>query len=79
MASRQPKWTGPKTHAVMVRYPGSSVWHKRGTYRHRTHARQALFHFTSTEPERDFRIVPLRARRKGVEVYQEIPEKEPSE
>lgn len=79
MTSRQPKWTGDKTHAVQVRYPilGLDVWHRRGTYRHRSYATQACRDFAQAEPECDFRVVPLRSRKKGVQVYKEITSKEP--
>lgn len=81
MASRQPKWTGDKTHAVLVRYPdlGLDVWHRRGTYRHRSHACRACIDLSQSEPEHEFRVVPLSGRKAGAEFYQEIDTKEPSD
>ena len=60
MTSRQPKWTGPKTHGVRAMLAGDGwpghIW---GTYRHKSHAKQAQRDLSAFYQGLDFEVVPL--------------------
>lgn len=63
MASRQPRWTGPKTHAVAANH---SAWIDKehyviwSTYRHKSHAEQGARDLSANYSGWDFKVVPLR-------------------
>lgn len=81
MTSRQPKWTGPKTHGVKSYHwsdrasawvPGS-IW---SSYRHKDHATQAVKDLSGQYPNFAFRVVPLRSCDKGAGGWIEYDSKE---